>query len=258
MNKPQVTPRKPKVIAVIMTYNCAHLLSKAYAQIPKQLVDEIIVTDDGSKDAIEQAATDVGVQLFRHVPNRGYGGNLKAGLKLALDRGADYIVEIHGDGQFHPKALRYAMPYIEDGCDFIIGSRFQQPKRALANGMPLIRFVANRGLSFIDRLVLRLPFTEFHTGFRIYSRQLLAKVPWEKNSNDYLFSFQIIAQAAYVNATVAEVPVEADYRGDHTSHSLKGASIYAIQTFGILFNYLLARWRISFSALFPARRKNHV
>ncbi len=246
---------RPKIIAVIMTYNCARLLPKAYKQIPQQLVDEVIVTDDGSKDAIEPVAAELGIQLYRHVPNRGYGGNLKEGLRRALEHGAEYIVEIHGDGQFHPDALRYAMPYIEDGRDFIIGSRFQNPQRALELGMPLLRFMANRGLSFIDRLILRLPFTEFHTGFRIYSRQLLNMVPWQKNSDGYLFSFQIIAQAAYSHATVAEVPVEADYRGDHTSHSIRGASLYAVQTFGVLFQYLLAHWQIRHCSIFPPRKR---
>ncbi|TSC80410.1 MAG: C-methyltransferase [Candidatus Peregrinibacteria bacterium Gr01-1014_25] len=256
MNNPTQTPqgpRRPKVVAVIMTYNCARLLRKAYEQLPMDCIDEVIVTDDGSRDNIEQEAANLGLTLKRHTPNRGYGGNLKAGLTHALERGADYIVEIHGDGQFHPSALRHAMPFIREGREFIIGSRFIHPRRALELKMPLIRFLANRGLSFIDRIVLGLPFTEFHTGFRIYSREFLNAVPWRDNSNDYLFSFQIIAQAAYARARVAEVPVEADYRGDHTSHSIKGASIYAFQTFRVLADYILARLGISFTPVFPAR-----
>ena len=121
------------------------------------------------------------------------------------------------------------------------GSRFQNPRQALKNGMPLIRYVANRFLSFVDRAVLKLPFTEFHTGFRIYGKKFLKKVPFEKNSDDYLFSFQIIAQAAYCNATTAEVPVEADYHGEHTSHRLSGAFFYALQTFKVLYEYILAK-----------------
>lgn len=234
-----------------MTYNCAGLIPKAYAQIPKEIVDDIVVTDDGSKDHSFAVAKSLGIPAFHHAPNRGYGGNLKEGIRIALERGADYIVEVHGDGQFHPGALRTALPAIENGTGFILGSRFQIPGQARKLGMPLVRYLANITLSFFDRLVLRLPFTEFHTGFRIYSRHFLEKVPWQKNSNGYLFSFQIIAQAAYVGVSVAEVPVEADYTTDHTSHSLRGASVYAIATFVILFQFILAKMGIYHSSLFP-------
>ncbi len=243
--------KKPKVIAVILTYNCASMLAKAYASLPKDLVDEIIVTDDGSKDEIELEAQKLGLKLHRHTPNRGYGGNVKAGIALALESGADYIVEVHGDGQFNPAALRDAMPYLLQGYEFVIGSRFIVPGRARELGMPLVRYLANRGLTFIDKLVLRLPFSEYHTGFRIYSRPLLERAAWQHNSNTHLFSFQIIAQAAYVNAKAAEVPAEADYRDEHTSHSLHGASLYAVRTFGVLARYILARAGIYYSTIFP-------
>jgi len=234
-----------------MTYNCARLVPMAYRNIPKDLVDEIIATDDGSRDDSHEVAKGLGIPAFRHTPNRGYGGNLKAGLRLALERGADYIVEVHGDGQFDPGAIRAATPLMQRGVQFILGSRFIVPGRARELGMPLIRYLANRGLSFFDRRVLGLPFTEFHSGFRIYSRELLRRVPWERNSDDYLFSFQIIAQAAHAGVSVGEVPVEADYRGDHTSHSVRGASIYAFQTFGVLGQFLLARSRLRYNPIFP-------
>ena len=242
---------RPKIIAVLMTYNCARLVPKAYQQIPLHLVDEVLATDDGSRDGSHEAAIQLGIPAFRHTPNRGYGGNLKEGIRLALERGADYIVEVHGDGQFHPRALELAHPLILDGYEFIIGSRFMIPGRARENGMPLIRWTANRGLSLIDRAVLGLPFSEFHTGFRIYSRKLLDRVAWEANADNYLFSFQIIAQAAYARARAAEVPVEADYRGDHTSHSLRGAAVYAVRTFEVLGQYVLARSGLYHPRIFP-------
>ena len=108
--------------------------------------------------------------------------------------------------------------------------------------MPLIRFIANRGLSFIDRIVLRAPLTEFHTGFRIYSRKLFTTLPFEANSNDYLFSFEVIVQAIFFKLKTAEVPVEADYLSEHTSHSLYGASLYAINTFFVLGKFLLSKY----------------
>jgi glycosyltransferase involved in cell wall biosynthesis len=244
---------RPRLTAVIMTYNCAHLLPKAYHKIPKDLVDDILVVDDGSKDDAAGAAKALGLECHRNPVNLGYGGNLKAGLEKALARGADYVVEVHGDGQFDPSTLREAMPLILAGTDFIMGSRFVVPGRARQNGMPLPRFLANRALSAVDRLVLGLPFTEFHSGFRVYSRRLLETVPWKSNSNDYLFSFQIIAQAAYAGLKVGEVPVEADYIGDHTSVGGYGASLYALQTFAVLAQYLMARGGLWNGAVFPRR-----
>lgn len=239
----------PKIVAVIMTYNCAHLLPKAYDQIPKELVDEVIVVDDGSTDGSCDVAQQLGIMAYCH-EHSGYGGNLKEGLRQALKRGADYIVEVHGDGQFDPSALKPALAFMQRGIQFILGSRFVIPGRARENGMPLIRYSANRFLSFFDRLVLGLPFTEFHTGFRIYSRTMLQRIPWQRNSDDYLFSFQIIAQAAYAKFSVAEVPVDANYREEHTSHSIAGASVYAVRTFSVLLKFLLAKWGIYTSPLF--------
>lgn len=248
--------KKPKIIAVVLAYNVAKMLPRAYERIPKEMFDDIIVMDDGSKDGTYEAAKKLGLKAFRHVPNRGYGGNLKAGMEKAMELGADYIVEIHGDGaQFNPKSIYHAVEHMNSGKQLILGSRFQQPLQALRNGMPLIRFVANRFLSFFDRIVLGLPLTEFHTGFRIYGRKLLENVPYKNNANDYVFSFQIIAQAAYYGAPVAEVPVEADYKGEHTSHKLTGAAVYAITTFFILGQYILAKLGIRYNKIFqPLKR----
>lgn len=246
------SPKKPKIIGVILAYNVAKMLPRALQRIPKGVLDDLIVMDDGSKDGTYEVAKSLGLKAFRHVPNRGYGGNLKAGMQKALEMGADYIVEIHGDGaQFNPESIHFATPYMKEGkAQLILGSRFSVHGKALENGMPLIRFVANRFLSFFDRIVLGLNLTEFHTGFRIYGRRLLEKAPYEANTNDYLFSFQIIAQAAYYGLVVKEVPVEADYKGEHTSHALKGAAWYAIRTFGVLAQFLLAKFGIYHNKVF--------
>jgi glycosyltransferase involved in cell wall biosynthesis len=248
-----VATDRPRIGAVILTYNCAPLLARAYERIPKDLVDDVIVMDDGSKDDAAGAAEKLGLPFFRNASNLGYGGNLKAGFSRILERGAEYVVEVHGDGQFDAGALRLALPFVRSGADLILGSRFVEPWRALKNGMSLARFLANRGLSLLDRLVLRLPLTEFHTGFRVYSRRFLETTPWQTLSDDYLFSFQIIAQAAYEGAKTAEVPVDADYLSDHTSVSLSRSVVYAFGTMGVLGRFLAARLGLRHDAVFPRR-----
>ena len=259
MTKRESSKKKPKIVGVILAYNVAKMLPRAIERIPKGVLNDIIVMDDGSKDNTSQVAKSLGLKVFRHEPNRGYGGNLKEGMRIALNMGADYIVEIHGDGaQFNPISINYAMPYMTGGkAQLILGSRFRVPGKAIKNGMPVIRFIANRFLSFFDRIILGLPLTEFHTGFRIYGRKLLETVPYMQNKDDYLFSFQIIAQAAYYNLPVQEVEVEADYNSEHTSHALSGASMYAINTFLILGKFVLAKAGLSHDKIFQ-KGKNDI
>ena len=248
------TMPRPRIVAVVLAYNCARMLARAHGRIPKDLVDGIFVMDDGSTDDTFEAARVLGLTVFRHGQNRGYGGNLKEGLRRASEAGADYVLEVHGDGaQFNPQALRVSLDAMQRGAQLILGSRFEEPKRALENGMPIIRFVANRLLSIVDRLVLRLPLADFHTGFRVYGRRLLENVPYDENSNDYLFSFQIIAQAAYYRMPVAQVPVDADYNSEHTSQPMGAAIVYAIQTFWTLGQYLLAVSGLRYNRIFQRR-----
>jgi len=151
-------------------------------------------------------------------------------------------VEIHGDSaQFNPNAVYTALPYMMAGYDFMIGSRFRNLKRPLEFGMPKIRFLANLGLSFMDRLILKLPLTEFHTGFRIYGKVFADKIPIQFNTSNYLFSFEVFAQAAFFRLKVAEVPVDADYRLAHTSHHVLGAAMYALSNLRVLSRFLLSK-----------------
>jgi len=249
-------PRRPRVVAVILAYNVERLLEKALRKIPRPLVDDIIVMDDGSTDGTSDVARRLGLTVYRNEANLGYGGNLRAGLRRAVrDHGADYVVEIHGDGaQFNPEAIAAALPLMRRGVPFIMGSRFVEPGRARENGMSLVRFLANKGLSALARRVLRLPLTEFHSGFRLYSRALVETLPLEANANDHLFSFEILAQAAYHAIDVREVPVEADYLSEHTSISLWQAVVYSFDNLICLGKYLLAKAGVRHSPQFPRRR----
>jgi glycosyltransferase involved in cell wall biosynthesis len=229
-----------KIFAMILSHNCADLLPTAVSRVPAEYFTNIFVTDDGSIDNSADVAKGLGLEVT-HAPTSGYGANVKHGLRHAFDSGADYVVEVHGDGaQFNPAAIVPAIEFMQADYDFIIGSRFVNLKKTLELKIPYPRLVANYLLSTIDRTVLKLPFSEFHTGFRIYG-PAFKEIMFEKNSDDYLFSFEVIAQAAYKELRCAEVPVECDYVSDHTSHSYLGASIYAIQHFFVLYDYLLSR-----------------
>ncbi|MDP2704185.1 MAG: glycosyltransferase family 2 protein [bacterium] len=249
MNTSIIKASGGKAIGFIMTYNCSHLVWDAYNRVPKESLDAIIIVDDGSKDATEteKIARNLGVPFFSH-EHTGYGGNVRYGLQKAFDMGADYMVEIHGDGQFDPSVIPVALEKMRNGdCDFFIGSRFTNLLQPLRDGMSLVRYVANIGLSFIDRLILRAPLSEYNAGFRVYSKNLVQTVPlegippFEKTSRGHIYSFQIITQAAYFRLKFGEMPIRANYKKEHTSITIPESTVYAFQTFYILFLFILAR-----------------
>jgi len=230
-----------KIIGLILSHNCATMIEKTLSRIPIELFHEIIITDDGSTDGSVEEYEKRGYKVFKS-SKQGYGANLKNGLKEAFNIGADYVVEIHGDGaQFHPDATYEVVKKINNKPDLILGSRFLEKNKALSLGMPKIRYVANRVLSFIDRIILQRNLSEFHTGYRVYNKTLNPII--NKNfSNDYLFSFQIIAAAIANNLVVEEVSVKCEYSGEYTSHGYLGASIYAILHFLVLLHFLCYKY----------------
>lgn len=253
--------KKRKVAVVMPAYNAAKTLVESYRKIPKKYVDEVILVDDHSSDETFAVAkklanygiatgrtvryvprNDVKIKVFRNEINLGYGGNLKVCLSRALEAGADIIIEYHPDDQYDPSALPKFVEKANEGYDFALGSRFIFPKEALKNKMPLVKFVANRAMSFIDELVLGLELSEFHSGFRMYTRKLLESVPWRQNSDDYLFSFDIIAQAVFWNFKVAEVPISCRYHPAIHTANLRRSAIYALGTFKRLIDYLAAKF----------------
>jgi len=233
---------KQKVVVVMPAYNAAKTLMEAYRKIPLRFVDEVILVDDCSHDDTYQVAKKLPIKVFRNDLNLGYGGNLKVCLSKALEVGADVIIEYHPDDQYDPGALPKFVEKAGEGYDFALGSRFIFPKQALKNKMPVIKFIANRAMSFIDELVLGLELSEFHSGFRMYTKTLLESVPWRQNSDDYLFSFDIIVQAVFWNFKVAEVPISCRYHPAMHTANLRRSTIYALGTFETLWQYLAAKF----------------
>lgn len=229
-----------KSVCVILAYNCGHLLENTYTRIPAGSVGKIILVDDASTDDTLEVARRLGIESYTH-EHLGYGGNVKYSIRKGMELGAEYIVDLHGDGQYDPGAAPAALAKAREGYDLVLGSRFFDIKQPLRDGMPWSRYLANIGLSAIERLALNLPVSEFHTGFRVYTKNLAETVSLENTSDDFLFGFEIIAQAGFCNLKIGEVPIRCNYKGEHTSISIPKSIVYAFQTFKTLALYLLAK-----------------
>jgi len=229
-----------KSVCVILAYNCGHLLENTYRRIPSGSVDRIILVDDASTNNTLEIARRLGIESYTH-GHLGYGGNVKYSIRKGLELGAEYIIDLHGDGQYDPGAVPLALAKAREGYDLVLGSRFFDIKQPRRDGMPWSRYLANIGLSAIERFVLGLPVTEFHTGFRVYTKNLAEAVALNVSSDDFLFGFEIIAQAGFCNLKIGEIPIRCNYKAEHTSISIPKSIIYAFQTFKTLALFLLAK-----------------
>lgn len=230
-----------KVVGVILAYKHAQFLEELYKKLPFDVLDSVIISNDESGDNIQEIASKIGVQCFSH-PQMGYGGNMKLGMKKAIELGADYIVEIHGDGQFDVDFIRPAIEKIKkDNCGLVLGTRFFDKLQPIKDGMPLIKYVANRSLTFIENIILGTWLGEFHTGARVYSKEAIQAVDLTHTSNAPLFGFEIIAQIIFKKFKVGEVSVRSYYNRPHSSMNLESSAIYAVKTFGTLFYFLCAK-----------------
>ncbi|TSC89041.1 MAG: glycosyl transferase [Parcubacteria group bacterium Gr01-1014_3] len=229
-----------KIIGIILAYNAEKTLADLVKRIPSGILNEIFVADDGSTDQTVKIAEDFGLRVFSH-PNLGYGGNLKCALQKALQMGADYIVEIHGDNQYDPQAIFAALAKIDEAPDLISGSRFTANSSPIKDGMPTIKYLANKFLSWFDRMILKINLSEFHSGFRVYGRNLLESVPYQRNSNNNLFTFQIITQAVFHKLAIEEIPVVCEYHANSSSLGMWKSIKYAVQSVLILFFFLMAK-----------------
>jgi len=228
-----------KSICVILAYNCGHLLENTYRRIPLGSVDRIILVDDASTDNTLEVAKRLGIECYTH-EHTGYGGNVKYSIRKGIELGAEYIVDLHGDGQYDPAAVPLALAKAREGYDLVLGSRFFDIKQPRRDGMPWSRYLANIGLSAIERFVLNLRVSEFHTGFRVYTKKLAETIALESTSDNFLFGFEIIAQAGFCNLKIGEIPIRCNYKAEHTSISIPKSIMYAFQTFMTLALFLLA------------------
>lgn len=212
-------------------YNAASTLEQTVAEISHDVVDDIILVDDASNDATTGVAETLGLHTIRHPVNRGYGGNQKTCYAAALRRGADIVVMLHPDYQYTPKLIPALAHCIASGLyDVALGSRILGTG-ALAGGMPLYKFVANRGLTFVENILLGEKLSEYHTGYRAFSRRVLTTLPLEENDDDFVFDNQMLAQVVAFGFKIAEVTCPTRYAPESSSINFTRSVRYG---FGVL------------------------
>ncbi|MFN8941280.1 MAG: glycosyltransferase family 2 protein [Acidobacteriota bacterium] len=222
-------------------YNAAKTLRMTYAELPHEVVDLVIVVDDGSKDETIRIARELGLELFVHNRNYGYGANQKTCYREALRAGADIIVMVHPDYQYDPTLLPQIIAPIQNAqADVVLGSRLLHGD-PMAGGMPWWKYISNRFLTWAENTVFGLSLAEYHTGYRAYTRTALESVNVEMNSDNFIFDQEIMAQFVEVGARVAEVPVPTRYFPQASSASFLQSSIYGLSILWLLFRLLLHR-----------------
>jgi len=230
--------QKPKVIVVLPAYNAAKTLEKTIADIPKDVVDEIILVDDGSRDETIHLAELLGLTVIKHEKNMGYGANQKTCYRVALSHGADIIVMLHPDYQYDPKLIKYFIGLIQENYfDVMLGSRIRSRKEALTGGMPVYKYYANRFLTLIENLASGQNLSEWHTGMRAYTREVLENVDFVCNSDDFVFDTQILFQVIGKNYRIGEIPVPVRYFPEASSINFSRSMKYGLETFGIAVRY---------------------
>jgi len=231
--------KKAKVVVVMPAYNAARTLKKTFDDIPKDVVDDIILVDDASRDETVAVARSLGIKVFEHPENKGYGANQKTCYAHALEEGAEIVVMLHPDYQYDPKLIpELISPIVADKADLVLGSRLLDGK-ALEGGMPLYKYFANRFLTCAENAVLGQRLSEMHTGYRAYTRKLLETIPFRNNSDNFIFDTEVIVQAAAFGFRIAEIGVPAVYNEEASSISFWPSVVYGFSTLWTLARYFL-------------------
>ncbi|MCI0595568.1 MAG: glycosyltransferase family 2 protein [candidate division Zixibacteria bacterium] len=239
------TDKNKKVTAVLPAYNAERTLERTVADIPRDWVDEIILVDDASRDGTVALAEKLGLVVIRHAKNRGYGGNQKTCYAEATKRGADVVVMVHPDYQYDPTYIPGLIaPILEEKADAVFGSRMFIRKGALEGRMPYWKFFANIFLTTLANIVLGYQLSEYHSGFRAYSRQLLSNLPLELNSDDFVFDSEIIVQCVAGKYRIAEVPIPTRYFKEASSIGFWKSVKYGLNILWVLLQYRLHRVRL--------------
>jgi glycosyltransferase involved in cell wall biosynthesis len=239
-----------RIIVVFPAYNAESTLEATYRELPLDLVDEVILVDDCSRDRTVEIARRLGLTTIVHERNTGYGGNQKTCYREALARGADLVVMVHPDYQYEPRLVLAMCALLQSGVyDCALASRILGG-RALAGGMPRWKYVANRALTFAQNLLMGQKLSEYHTGYRAFTRRVLESVPFERNSDDFIFDNQMLAQLAMKGFRFGEISCPAHYFPEASSISFTRSVRYGLGCLSVALQYRLHKSGIARSALF--------
>ncbi|MBW2645342.1 MAG: glycosyltransferase family 2 protein [Deltaproteobacteria bacterium] len=239
-----------KVVVVMPAYNAEMTLLKTYEEIPKDIVDDVILVDDQSRDRTAKVARSLGINTIVHSKNLGYGGNQKTCYKEALKLGADIVIMVHPDYQYTPKLITAMVSLIAEGLfDCVLGSRILGVG-ALKGGMPLYKYVANRVLTLVQNFLLEYKLSEYHTGYRAFSRKLLETLPLENNDDDFVFDNQMLSQIIYAGFSIGEISCPTLYMDDSSSISFQRSVVYGIGVIKTSVAFRLHRWGLCRNRLF--------
>jgi glycosyltransferase involved in cell wall biosynthesis len=235
---------------VLPAYNAEKTLEKTYNEIPLEIVDEVILVDDASSDRTSEIAKGMGIRTIIHETSLGYGANQKTCYRAALQLGADITIMVHPDYQYTPKlipALASMIAY--DEFDAVLASRILGIG-ALKGGMPFYKYIANRFLTLFENLLLGHKLSEYHTGYRAFSREILERLPLEKNSNDFVFDNQMLAQIIWFGYRIGELSCPTKYFDDSSSINFRRSVVYGLGVLKTAVRFRLQKWRLSASPIF--------
>jgi len=230
-----------RICVVMPAYNAEKTLKKTYDEIPMDIVDDVILTDDASTDETVKVSQELDIKTFVHTENKGYGGNQKTCYQAALESGADIVIMLHPDYQYTPKLILPMASMMSEGLfDAVIGSRILGNK-AMMGGMPLYKYVSNRILTLSENLLIQQKLSEYHTGYRAFSRKVLETIPLLENSDDFVFDNQMLCQTLYFGFDVGEVSCPALYFDDASSISFSRSVTYGLGVMQTAVKYAMAK-----------------
>lgn len=243
------------VFVVMPAYNAEKTLLKTFKDIPKEVVERIILVDDGSHDKTVQLAKKLGLEVVVHPQNRGYGGNQKTCYTTALNEGADIVVMLHPDYQYDATRISELIePIINGRFDIMLGSRIRTRKEALEGGMPKYKYFSNRFLTTVQNIILGQNLSEYHTGLRAYKKDVLRKLPFHKFSDDFVFDQEILVSGIREGFKIGEIPVPVRYFPDASSINFKRSVKYGLSTLISLLFYLSDSLGIYTSSIFKQNK----
>jgi glycosyltransferase involved in cell wall biosynthesis len=239
-----------KLVVIMPAYNAENTLRQSYDELPHEYVDDVILVDDASSDRTVKIANEMGIKTIVHKKNMGYGANQKTCYREVLKQGADIVVMLHPDYQYSPRLVTaMAFMIVSGHYDVVIGSRILGGK-ALKGGMPTYKYIANRFLTLIENMILGIKLSEYHTGYRAFTREVLETLPLEENSDDFVFDNEILAQAAYFGFRIGEISCPARYFEDASSINFARSVKYGLGVLATTVKYALQKLSLINSPIF--------